>query len=306
MEQIKDIISALDLDRRNVELIISEAQTMKKQLEHKRCLHIADDRIVMTVFLEPSTRTRLSFQFAATYLGAKAMDFGATEISSIQKGETFDDTIRMIDGYGPDVIVLRQSIPGNAKKAADISSAPVINAGDGANEHPTQALTDIYTIKREIGRVNGLTIGIMGDLKHGRTVSSLSYMLDKFDGNTVIYIAPEELQVGQEVISKLSNLKYRKSDRVESVMEDLDVLYVTRIQKERFTNAADYERLKGSYIISRAFLEKFKKRPIIMHPLPRVDELTSDVDDMKEAKYFEQARNGVYVRMALLKEVMGL
>lgn len=306
MEQIKDVISALDLNRKNVELIISEAETMKKQLEHKRCLHTADDRIVMTVFLEPSTRTRLSFQFAATYLGAKAMDFGATEISSIQKGETFDDTIRMIDGYEPDVIVLRQSIPGNAKRAADISKAPVINAGDGANEHPTQALTDIYTIKEEIGRVNGLTIGIMGDLKHGRTVSSLSYMLDKFDNNTVIYIAPDELQVGQEVISKLSNLKYRKSDRVDSVMEDLDVLYVTRIQKERFTNAAEYERLKGSYVISRAFLEKFKKRPIVMHPLPRVDELTSDVDDMKEAKYFEQARNGVYVRMALLKEVMGL
>ncbi|MEM3811181.1 MAG: hypothetical protein QXV38_02650, partial [Conexivisphaerales archaeon] len=199
-----------------------------------------------------------------------------------------------------------QSVPGNAKRAAEISAAPVINAGDGANEHPTQALTDMYTIKREIGRVNGLTIGLMGDLKHGRTVSSLSYMLDKFDENTVIYIAPDELQVSNEVVSKLKNLKYKKSDRVDGVMEDLDVLYVTRIQKERFIDNAEYERLKGSYIINRDFLEKFKRRPIIMHPLPRIDELASDVDNMKEAKYFEQAKNGVYVRMALLKEIMNL
>ncbi|MCL4344437.1 MAG: aspartate carbamoyltransferase [Nitrososphaerota archaeon] len=306
MERIKDVISAIDLDRSNVELILSEAEIFQKQLEGKRCLHIADDRIVMTVFLEPSTRTRLSFQFAATYLGARAMDFGATEISSIQKGETFEDTIRMVDGYDPDVIVLRQGVPGNAKIAADISRAPVINAGDGANEHPTQALTDIYTIKRETGKVSGLTVGIMGDLKHGRTVSSLSYMLDKFGGNTVIYIAPEELQVRQEVVSKLSKLRYEKADSVEGVMEDIDILYVTRIQKERFSDPTEYERLKGSYVISRNFLEKFKKRPLIMHPLPRVDELTNDVDSMKEAKYFEQARNGVYVRMALLKEVMDL
>lgn len=301
---IKDVISALDLDRRDVELILSEAEGYKKELSKKRCLHIADDRIVMTVFMEPSTRTRLSFQYAAVYLGAKVLDFGATEMSSIQKGETFEDTIRMVDGYGPDVIVLRQSVPGNAKKAAEIASAPVINAGDGANEHPTQALTDLFTIKEEIGRLSGLTVGIMGDLKYGRTVSSLSYMLDKFEGNSVIYIAPDELQIKEEVTSKLTNLKYRKANRVESVMENLDVLYVTRIQKERFTDKGEYEKLKGSYVISRGFLEKFKRRPIIMHPLPRVDELSTDVDSMNEAKYFEQASNGVYVRMALLKEVM--
>ncbi len=306
MINVKDVISALDISRSSVELILSEADSIKKELAEKRCLHIADDKIVMTVFLEPSTRTRLSFQYAAAYLGAKVLDFGATEMSSIQKGETFEDTIRMVDGYGPDVIVLRQSVQGNAKKAADIASAPLINAGDGANEHPTQALTDVFTIKQETGRVSGLTVGIMGDLKHGRTVSSLSYMLDKFEDNSVIYIAPEELQVKEEVTSKLTNLKYSKADMVENVMEGLDVLYVTRIQKERFTDQNEYERLKGSYVISRNFLQKFKRKPIIMHPLPRVDELISDVDSMKEAKYFEQARNGVYVRMALLKEVMGL
>lgn len=301
----RDIISALDLKREEVELLLNEAESMRNELKGRRCLHLADDRVVMTVFLEPSTRTRLSFQYAAAYLGARGIDFGATEMSSIQKGETFEDTVTMVDGYGPDVIVLRQSVPGNAKRAAEIARAPVINAGDGANEHPTQALTDVYTIRREIGRLNGVKVGIMGDLKHGRTVSSLSYMLDRFDGNSITYIAPDELQVRPEVVSGLTRTKHSKAERVEDVIEELDVLYVTRIQKERFTDQKEYERLKGSYVISRGFLEKFRRRPIIMHPLPRVDELTVDVDGMKEAKYFEQAKNGVYVRMALLKEVMG-
>ncbi len=302
----RDVVSAKDLSRGEVELLIDEAERLRDMLKYERPLHIANGKVVMTVFLEPSTRTRLSFQYAATYLGALAMDFGATEISSIQKGESFEDTMRMVDGYGPDAIVLRQSVPGNAAKAAEICSSPVINAGDGANEHPTQALLDVYTIRRELGRIDGVSVGIMGDLRYGRTVKSLSLMLDKFNGVRIFYIAPKALQIRQDVLNELRNVKSELVENVEEVAKELDVLYVTRIQKERFADPSEYERLKGSYNINRKLLEGLPRIPIIMHPLPRVDELSPDVDQLPQAKYFEQAKNGLYMRMALLKEVLGI
>ncbi len=302
----RDIISAKDLSREEVELLISEAETYREMLRFRKPLFRAEDRVAMTVFLEPSTRTRLSFQFAGTYLGIRVMDFGASEISSIQKGESFEDTMRMVDGYDPDVIILRQSVPGNAAKAAEICRAPVINAGDGANEHPTQSLTDVYTLFRLFGRIDGLTIGIMGDLKYGRTVKSLSLMLDKFDDVTIYYISPPSLKVRDDVLSELKRVKYKFAERLEDVAEQLDAVYVTRVQKERFSDPSEYERVKGSYRVTKEMLMSLKKIPYIMHPLPRVDELTPDVDELPQAKYFEQAKNGMYIRIALLKEILGL
>ena len=185
--------------------------------------------------------------------------------------------------------------------------APIINGGDGPNEHPTQALLDVYTIWRELGKVDGLTIGIMGDLKYGRTPSSLSYLLSKFNDITIYYIAPNVLQIREEVLKNIEGkVTYYQVNDVSEVMEKLDVLYVTRLQKERFKDPSEYERLKGSYKIDKEFLSKFKRIPIIMHPLPRVWELDSGVDELPQAKYFEQAKNGMYVRAALIKEVLGV
>ncbi len=302
----RDIVSVKDLSREEVELLISEAETYRNLLRFKKPLFKAEDKTAITVFLEPSTRTRLSFQFAGIYLGIKVMDFGASEISSIQKGESFEDTMRMVDSYDPDVIILRQSVAGNAKKAADICQAPVINAGDGINEHPTQALTDVYTLYRIFGRIDGLKVGIMGDLKYGRTVKSLSLMLDKFNGVKIYYISPPSLKVRDDVISELKNVKYEFYEKLEDVAEDLDALYVTRVQKERFSDPSEYEKVKGSYKVTKEMLLKLKKIPYILHPLPRVDELSTDVDSLPQAKYFEQAKNGMYIRIALLKNVLGL
>lgn len=302
----RDIISSLDFDRETLEHLFSEADKIREELRNRSILDYCRGKIMITVFLEPSTRTRLSFQFAMIKLGGIVIDFGLEQVTSIAKGESFEDTIRMVDGYNPDIIVIRHREPGSASRAAEIAVKPVINAGDGWNEHPTQALLDLYTVKRELGRIDNTTIGIMGDLKYGRTPSSLSYALSKFKNVKIIYIAPRELQIRREVLEKIDGLvEWEMAERVEEVMERLDVLYVTRLQKERFTNLSEYERLKGSYQISLNLLSKFKKIPIIMHPLPRVDELSIDVDSLPQAKYFTQAENGVYVRAALIKEVLG-
>ncbi len=302
----RDIISALQFEREDVERLIDAAESLRKEIEEKGILDYARNKILATVFLEPSTRTRLSFQFAMVKLGGQVIDFGLAEAASIAKGESFEDTMRMVDGYDPDIIVLRQKVPGNAAKAAEICKAPVINAGDGWNEHPTQALLDVYTIWRELKRIDGIRIGIMGDLKYGRTPSSLSYILSKFKDIKIYYIAPEQLQIRPEVLEKIKGVDYEKVDRPEKVMEELDVLYVTRLQKERFEDPSEYERLKGSYNVNRGLLSKFKHIPIIMHPLPRVFELSTDVDDLPQAKYFEQAKNGMYIRAALIKEILGV
>lgn len=239
-------------------------------------------------------------------LGGEVIDFEVSA-SSLAKGETDVDTLKIIDGYDPDVIVLRQKKPHFPEEIAGMIKAPIINGGDGPNEHPTQALLDVYTIWRELGKVDGLTIGIMGDLKYGRTPSSLSYLLSKFNDITIYYIAPNVLQIREEVLKNIEGkVTYYQVNDVSEVMEKLDVLYVTRLQKERFKDPSEYERLKGSYKIDKEFLSKFKRIPIIMHPLPRVWELGSGVDELPQAKYFEQAKNGMYVRAALIKEVLGV
>ena len=303
----RDVISALEFTRDSMEELFRVADEIREELAGGRLLDYASGKILATVFLEPSTRTRLSFHYAMVKIGGEVIDFGPEQAASIAKGETLEDTIRMVDGYGPDVIVLRQRTPGAARRAAEIAEAPLINAGDGWNEHPTQALLDLYTIRRELGRIDGLKVGIMGDLKYGRTPSSLSYALSKYSNVEITYIAPQPLQIREEVIRNIEGrIRYRKVERVEEVMEELDVLYVTRLQKERFPDPSEYERLKGSYRITADLLSRFKKIPIIMHPLPRVDELSTDVDSHPKARYFQQAKNGMYVRAALLKLILGV
>ncbi len=302
----KDIISALQFTREEVEYLFRLAEKLRKEIDEKGVLDYAKGKIMVTAFFEPSTRTKLSFQFAMKRLGGEVIDFEVTT-SSLAKGETDVDTLKIIDGYNPDVIVLRQKKPHFPEQIAPIIKAPIINGGDGWNEHPTQALLDVYTIWREFGYVDGLTIGIMGDLKYGRTPSSLSYLLSKFSDITIYYIAPQPLQIRDEVIEKIEGkVTYYKVEKLEEVIDKLDVLYVTRLQKERLPDPSMYEKLKGIYKVELQVLAKAKKIPVIMHPLPRTWELDVSVDNLRQARYFEQAQNGMYIRAALLKEVLGV
>jgi len=302
-----DVISALQFTRSDIEKLIAIAEELRKRVEFGERLDIARGRVLFTAFFEPSTRTRLSFQFAMIKLGGSVIDLGPEEVTSRAKGESPEDTLRTVDSYDPDIIVVRHSEPGFAAKAAQICRAPVINAGDGYNEHPTQALLDVYTIWRSFGRIDGVTVGMMGDLKYGRTISSLSYALSNFRDVTIYFISPPELRPREEVLKVLDQrrVRYEFAERLEDVADKLDVVYVTRLQKERM-KPEDYERLKGSYTVTYEMLKKLKKIPLIMHPLPRVWELTPDVDVLPQAIYFEQAKNGLYIRMALIKTILGL
>ncbi len=302
----KDILSAFDFEREDLERLFKLADRLREEINDKGTLDYALGKVMVTAFFEPSTRTKLSFQFAMERLGGKVINFDVST-SSLLKGESDVDTMKIIDGYGPDVIVIRQKIPYFPHKVKDIVKAPIINAGDGPHEHPTQALLDVYTIWRELGEVDGLKVGIMGDLKYGRTPSSLSFMLTRFNNVRIYYIAPEVIQIRDEVLKEIKGkVNYMKVDKPEDVIEELDVLYITRLQKERFANPEEYERLKGVYKIDKKFLMKFKHIPIIMHPLPRVWELDPGVDELPQAKYFEQAKNGLYARAALIKEILGV
>ncbi len=301
-----DILSAKQFDRDTVLELFQLAEKLRREISEKGVLGIARGKVMATVFLEPSTRTKLSFQFAMKRLGGDVIDFDVST-SSLAKGETDIDTLRIIDGYDPDVIVLRQSKPGFPMEVKDLINAPIINAGDGWNEHPTQALLDVYTMWRVFGRVDGLTVGIMGDLRYGRTPSSLSYLLSKFSGIRIYYIAPEPLQIRREVLDYIEGrVRYELVDSVDKVIEELDVLYVTRLQKERLPEPGMYERLRGSYRITADMLGEYRRIPVIMHPLPRTWELDPSVDQLPQAMYFEQARNGLFVRAALIKEVLGV
>ena len=302
-----DVLSALQFNRSDIEYLVNLAEELRRRVESGERLEVARGRILFTAFFEPSTRTRLSFQFAMAKLGGLTIDLGPEEATSMAKGESPEDTLRTVDSYNPDLIVVRHREPGFAARAAQICRAPVINAGDGYNEHPTQALLDVYTIWRVFGRVEGTRVGLMGDLKYGRTISSLSYALSNFRDVEIYYISPRELQPREEVLKILDQrgVKYELHEKLDEVIEKLDVLYVTRLQKERM-KPEEYERLKGSYIVNYDYLKKLKHIPIIMHPLPRVWELTTDVDALPQAMYFEQAKNGLYIRMALIKAILGV
>jgi aspartate carbamoyltransferase catalytic subunit len=265
-------------------------------------------RVMATLFYEPSTRTRFSFETAMHRLGGRVISTeNAAEFSSVAKGETLEDTIRIMNAYS-DVIVLRHHEVGAAKRAAAVSRIPVMNAGDGVGQHPTQALLDLYTIRKEIGAVEGLRIAMVGDLAQGRTVRSLAYLLSKYRDVKVYFVAPPLLKMKQDILDHLREHRvwFTEETELEKVLPEVDVVYQTRIQKERFGDrSADYERCRGVYVINRASLRLMKPNAIVMHPLPRLDEISMEVDEDPRAAYFRQAQNGLYVRMALLTMALG-
>lgn len=264
-------------------------------------------RIMATLFYEPSTRTRFSFETAMHRLGGHVISTeNAAEFSSVAKGETLEDTIRILNGY-VDVIVLRHYEVGAARRAAGVSRVPIINAGDGVGQHPTQALLDLYTIRKEIGSIDGLRVAMVGDLAQGRTVRSLAYLLSKFKDVKMYFVAPPLLKMKEDILAHLSehHVEYTEVTDLEKVLPDVNVVYQTRIQKERFGDRlAEYEKHRSVYILDRDSLRLLKPDAIIMHPLPRLDEITRDVDEDARAAYFRQAQNGLYVRMALLAMVL--
>ncbi|PYU92661.1 MAG: aspartate carbamoyltransferase [Acidobacteria bacterium] len=265
-------------------------------------------RVMATLFYEPSTRTRFSFETAMHRLGGRVISTeNAAEFSSVAKGETLEDTIRIMNAYS-DVIVLRHQEVGAAKRAAAVSRIPVINAGDGVGQHPTQALLDLYTIRKEIGAIEGLRIAMVGDLAQGRTVRSLAYLLSKYRDVKIHFVAPPLLKMKQDILDHLRehHVWFTEETELEKVLPEVDVVYQTRIQKERFGDrSADYERCRGVYVINQASLRLMKPNAIVMHPLPRLDEITMEVDEDPRAAYFRQAQNGLYVRMALLTMALG-
>lgn len=263
-------------------------------------------KVLATIFYEPSTRTRLSFESAMRKLGGEVISTESAGIfSSATKGESLEDSMRVCSGYA-DAIVLRHPELGAASRAASVSFVPVINAGDGPGEHPTQALLDVYTIQKELGRVDGLKVGFVGDLLYGRTVHSLLQLLLVYGDVSLFFVSPAQLALPEKYRSLLKEKKARfvETNNLEEILPEIDVLYVTRVQKERFGNVADYEAVKNSFVVNRATLDKMKQKSIVMHPLPRVNEIATEVDADPRAAYFRQAQNGLYVRMALLEKVL--
>jgi aspartate carbamoyltransferase catalytic subunit len=292
------IISIRDLSKDDLEKIYSKTnEIMEMKAEQRQ--EMARGKTLGYLFFEPSTRTTLSFQSAMALIGGTSFGIADATSSSIKKGESLADTVKIMSGYA-DVIVLRHSLDGASKFAAEISTKPVINAGSGTTEHPTQAILDLYTIKKELGKIDGKNIGIVGDLKYGRTVYSLLYGLSNYDVN-VHLISPESLKIRTDFTYNLKgNLSYTESEDLDEYIEDLDVLYVTRIQKERFPDEEEYLKVKGSYIIGKDVVNKMKKDAILLHPLPRLDEISTDVDFTKQARYFQQAEYGKFTRAAIL------
>jgi aspartate carbamoyltransferase catalytic subunit len=300
--QGKDITSIEDFSRAQIDHILDVSQSMEPIA--KKGSDLLKGKILATLFFEPSTRTRLSFETAMLKLGGSNIGFAEAEVTSVKKGENLADTIRTIEKYA-DVIALRHSLEGAAKLAAEFSVIPIINAGTGAEEHPTQALMDLYTMRKEKGKIDSLKIALVGDLRYGRTVHSLALALSLY--NIELYlVSPETLRMRKDVLETVKNkIDVTQDTNLETIMPKIDVLYVTRIQKERFPDAAEYAKLKGAYKIDKKTLENAKNEMIIMHPLPRIDEIAPEVDSMPQARYFQQVYNGVVVRMALLALVLG-
>ncbi len=294
----RDIISVRDLDKQELETIFDAAEKIIK-LDSNERQKIARGKTLGYLFLEPSTRTRLSFQAAIALLGGTSLGIADIASSSAKKGESLADTVKIMSIYS-DILVLRHTLDGSSRFAAEVSSKPVINAGSGTEEHPTQAILDLFTIRKEKKKIDGLKIGIVGDLKYGRTVYSLLYALANYDVK-VHLISPEVLKIRPDSIYEIKNsLSFTESTNIEEYISDLDVLYVTRIQKERFPDEEEYLKVKGSYVIGLDLLQKMKDDAIILHPLPRLDEISTDVDKTKQARYFEQAEYGKYTRAALM------
>lgn len=300
----RDILSMEDFSKEEIQTMMRVSGDMEKIFKEEKMSNLLSDKMVAVIFMEPSTRTRLSFETAVLRLGAKPITVSDPKSSSAQKGESLEDMARTVEGY-VDCIVIRQPLTGGAKMVADAIDIPVINGGDGSGQHPTQALLDLYTIIKERGSLEDLKVAMVGDLKYGRTVHSLSYALAPFNPSYT-YCAPKELQMPDKIISDMKNksIPVNLTGSIEEALK-ADIVYMTRIQRERFEDPAEYERLKGSYVLNKELIKKVNPKVTVMHPLPRVDEIATDVDAHPGAAYFRQAHNGVYLRMALLALVMG-
>ncbi len=303
---MRHLMSPLDFSVDELDKLLDLATDI--QNNPKKYTHICDGKILATCFYEPSTRTRLSFESAMMHLGGKVLGFASANSSSAAKGESVSDTIRMISCYA-DICAMRHPKEGAPMVAASKSSIPVINAGDGGHQHPTQTLTDLLTIRALKGRLSNLTIGLCGDLKFGRTVHSLINALIRYPGISFIFISPEELRIPdyiREDVLERNSIPFQEVIRLEEVMPELDLLYMTRVQRERFFNEEDYVRLKDFYVLNKAKMELARKDMLVLHPLPRVNEISVEIDDDPRAVYFKQVQYGVYVRMALILTLLEL
>lgn len=301
----KDILHGNQFSRKEIDVIIKNASFFEKELKRKGSLTLLKGKILATLFFEPSTRTRLSFETAMQRLGGGVISMASAESSSAAKGETVADTVRTVSQYA-DMIVIRHPRIGSAKEAADATLIPVINAGDGTGQHPTQALLDMYTIYKELGSLKNLVVAMVGDLKNGRTVHALVELLSLFHAK-LYFVSPGLLRMPEEITSNLKEkgISIVETENMLEAANACDLVYMTRVQKERFSDLSEYERVKGSFIIDGEFLERLKKKITILHPLPRVGEIHPEVDLYPGAAYFRQVRNGVFVRMALLAMMMG-
>ncbi|MFZ0214574.1 MAG: aspartate carbamoyltransferase [Candidatus Dormiibacterota bacterium] len=304
VERLRHVLAAQQFSRPLLEDLFERTDQMRTSPE--RAAGRLQGRVMAALFYEPSTRTRLSFEAAMLRLGGRVMGTdNAKEFSSVSKGETLEDTIRIVAGYA-DAIVLRHDEEGAAERAARVSDVPVLNGGDGRGQHPTQALLDLYTIQDELGRIDGVKVAMVGDLANGRTARSLTYLLSKFGGVEITFVAPPQVAMGADLKQHLDDhrVAWRETTDLDAVLPEVDVVYQTRIQKERFPTPEDYLAVKGVYVIDEPAMRRLPERSILMHPLPRVDEIAPAVDADPRAAYFRQARNGMYTRMALLDLVL--
>ncbi|OYT25969.1 MAG: aspartate carbamoyltransferase [Candidatus Altiarchaeales archaeon ex4484_96] len=300
----KHIISIHDFSRDEIDFVLEKSRLMEDRLASNKPMNLMDGKILANLFFEPSTRTRMSFETAMKRLGGKTIGFNVAESTSEVKGETIADTVRVVEGYA-DVIVLRHHVEGAARLASENIDVPMINGGDGANQHPTQTLLDLYTIQKEYGKIDDLSIAIIGDLKYGRTVHSLANALEYY-GVKLTFISPRELRMPKRVVDGLRDKGIDVRETTKLRLGKADVVYATRIQRERFPDPQEYKRVKEAYVLDSNILGKLKDDAIIMHPLPRVSEIAPEIDDTRHARYFEQSNNGVPVRMALLCMVLGV
>ena len=297
----RDIVSIKDFSREEIDHILKTSDGVEPLA--KKGSHALDGKVMATLFFEPSTRTKLSFESAMYRYGGNCLGFAEPKAASVQKGENLADTVRVVESYA-DVLVIRHPLEGAARLTAEFASVPVINAGTGAEEHPTQALLDLYTMRRELGKLDGLKIALAGDLRYGRTVHSLAYALSLYDINLYL-VSPPLLRMRKEVLEEVSGrIKVQEFEELSRVIPQIDVLYMTRIQKERFGSLEDYEKVRGSYKLRAADLTQARPEMIVMHPLPRVDEIEYTVDNTPHAKYFKQVWYGLLVRMGLIGLVL--
>lgn len=306
MDKLFHVVEAQQFDRP----LLAEIFAVTKEMEEvvsRYGSNILSRRLMATLFYEPSTRTRLSFESAMMRLGGQVVTTeSAREFSSAAKGETLEDTIRIVEGYS-DVIVIRHYESGSARRAAEVATVPIINAGDGPGQHPTQALLDIYTIQKEIGRLDNFKIAMVGDLANGRTVRSLAYLLSKYEDVKIFFVAPRVVRMKDDIKAHLDEhgIEWEEAEDLIAVARDVDVVYQTRIQRERFGDRIeDYEKARGKYVIDETVMEALPESSVVLHPLPRVDEIVPEVDSDPRSAYFRQAHNGLYIRMALLRMVL--